>query len=38
MTIEAAETDADGNPKNISNVDMLRRISQLEKIVFGKDE
>ena len=38
MTIEAAETDGEGNPKNISNVDMLRRISQLEKIVFGKDE
>ena len=38
MTIEAAETDGEGNPKNINNVDMLRRISQLEKIVFGKDE
>ena len=38
MTIEAAETDGEGNPKNISNVDMLRRISKLEKIVFGKDE
>lgn len=37
MTIEAAETDA-SKEKNISNVDMLRRISQLEKIVFGKDE
>ena len=38
MTIEAAETDASGNPKGVSNVDMLRRISQLEKIVFGKEE
>jgi DivIVA domain-containing protein len=38
MTIEAAEGDANGTSKNISNVDMLRRISQLEKIVFGKDE
>jgi hypothetical protein len=38
MTIEAAETDGEGNPKNVNNVDMLRRISQLEKIVFGKDE
>ena len=38
MTIEAAETDASGGSKNVSNVDMLRRISQLEKIVFGKDE
>ena len=38
MTIEAAETDASGNPKSVSNVDMLRRISQLEKIVFGKED
>ena len=38
MTIEAAESDASGASKNVSNVDMLRRISQLEKIVFGKDE
>ena len=38
MTIEAAEADGDGSQRSISNVDMLRRISQLEKIVFGKDE
>ena len=38
MTIEAAETDGEGNPKSVSNVDMLRRISQLEKIVFGKED
>ena len=38
MTIEAAETDGNGNQKSISNVDMLRRISQLEKIVFGKED
>ena len=38
MTIEAAEGDPAGGQKNISNVEMLRRISQLEKIVFGKDE
>ena len=38
MTIEAAESDATGAAKNVSNVDMLRRISQLEKIVFGKEE
>lgn len=38
MTIEAAEGDGVNGGKNISNVDMLRRISQLEKIVFGKDE
>lgn len=38
MTIEAAETDGNGNQKSVSNVDMLRRISQLEKIVFGKED
>jgi len=38
MTIEAAETDGSGNQKSVSNVDMLRRISQLEKIVFGKED
>jgi len=38
MTIEAAEDEGTTGGKNISNVDMLRRISQLEKIVFGKDE
>lgn len=38
MTIEAAEGDGNGANKSVSNVDMLRRISQLEKIVFGKNE
>ncbi len=28
----------DGSSKNVSNIDLLRRISQLEKIVFGKNE
>ena len=28
----------DGSGKNVSNIDLLRRISQLEKIVFGKNE
>jgi len=34
--IEAAEGSANGN--TVNNVDLLRRISQLEKIVCGKDE
>ena len=34
--IEAAEGSANGN--TVNNVDLLRRISQLEKIVYGKDE
>lgn len=37
-TIEAAEeTNATGF-RSVNNVDLLRRISQLEKIVYGKDE
>ena len=35
--LESREDDGSGN-KNVSNVDLLRRISQLEKIVFGKNE
>ncbi len=34
----AKESDTDDNTKNISNVDVIRRLSQLEKIVYGKDE
>lgn len=30
--------DASGSVRNISNVDVIRRLSQLEKIVYGKDE
>ena len=29
---------AGGNEKEITNVDLLRRISQLEKIILGKEE
>lgn len=29
---------AKGNEKEITNVDLLRRISQLEKIILGKEE
>lgn len=39
MSIEIAkESDKDDTNKSISNVDVLRRLSQLEKIVYGKDE
>ena len=34
--IEAAE--GVGNGSQFSNVDLLRRLSQLEKVVYGKDE
>ncbi len=34
--LEAASDEGSG--KAINNVDLLRRISQLEKVVFGKDE
>ena len=34
--IEAAEGTASGT--SISNVDLLRRLSQLEKVVYGKNE
>ncbi len=30
--------DESGNNKPITNIDLLRRISQLEKVVFGKDK
>ncbi len=34
--LEAAEASSSGN--QVSNVDLLRRLSQLEKVVFGKNE
>lgn len=34
--IEAAE--GTGTNNSVSNVDLLRRLSQLEKVVYGKDE
>ena len=34
--IEAAEST--GTTSGVSNVDLLRRLSQLEKVVFGKNE
>ena len=37
-SIEIAKTEGEENNKNVSNVDVLKRLSQLEKIVYGKDE
>ncbi|MBQ6687524.1 MAG: cell division regulator GpsB [Bacilli bacterium] len=37
-TIAAAEGSEVSVGRSVNNVDLLRRISQLEKIVFGKDE
>ncbi len=36
--LDQAESDAASSPKAVTNVDLLRRISQLEKIVYGKNE
>lgn len=36
-TIEAVDS-GEGQSRSVNNVDLLRRISQLEKIVFGKVE
>lgn len=36
--IEAAEDGASSGFKSVNNVDLLRRLSQLEKVVFGKNE
>ena len=38
LTIEAAEDGSSNQQRNINNIDLLKRISQLEKIVYGKDE
>ncbi len=40
LSIEIAEGQdkKDELNKNVSNVDLLKRLSQLEKIVYGKDE
>jgi DivIVA domain-containing protein len=34
---KASEEDSEGG-KSVSNVDIMKRLSQLEKIVYGKDE
>ena len=36
-SIEIAKTEGEDN-KNVSSIDVLKRLSQLEKIVYGKDE
>jgi DivIVA domain-containing protein len=36
--IEAAEDSVASGFKSVNNVDLLRRLSQLEKVVFGKNE
>ena len=36
-SIEIAKTDCEEN-KNVSNLDVLKRLSQLEKIVYGEDK
>lgn len=38
MTIEAAEDTSTSQSRSINNIDLLKRISQLEKTVYGKDE
>ena len=36
-SLEIAKS-SDDEDKNVSNVDIIKRLSQLEKIVYGKDE
>lgn len=36
--IEAAEESASSSNGAVSNIDLLRRLSQLEKVVYGKNE
>lgn len=36
--LEGLETENSNAPKAVTNIDLLRRISQLEKIVYGKTE
>ena len=36
--IEIAKTDGEDIDKNTSNLDVLKRLSNLEKIVYGKDK
>lgn len=40
LSIEIAESEEkkEDASRNVSNVDVLRRLSQLEKIVYGKEE
>jgi len=36
--VASAKEDSNNAHKSVSNIDLLRRISQLEKVVFGKNE
>lgn len=38
MTLEAAEGSSTSSSRSITNIYLLKRISQLEKIVYGKEE
>ena len=35
--LETAENSATTNQRSVTNIDLLRRISQLEKVVYGKE-
>ena len=35
--LDSAESE-NGNQRSVTNIDLLRRISQLEKVVYGKNE
>ena len=35
---KSSEGEDSGNAKVVSNIDIMKRLSQLEKIVYGKDE
>ncbi len=35
---KSADDDGNDSGKTVSNVDIMKRLSQLEKIVYGKDE
>lgn len=34
----ATDNESDNSSRRVNNVDLLRRLSQLEKVVFGKNE
>ena len=38
LEIAKSTEEEEGSNKAVSNVDIMRRLSQLEKIVYGKDE
>ncbi len=38
LEIAKGSEDDDSSVKSVSNVDIMKRLSQLEKIVYGKDE